>query len=82
MKQLLITFLFTLSTVATVQSFASAGEWNEMKALCKAGAINNQDRAHKPKINCTYSEQGGFYKENTTETLVCLLYTSPSPRDS
>lgn len=70
MKHLLITVLFTLSTIATVQAFADAGEWNEMKTLCKAGAINNQDRAHKPKVNCTYSEQGGFYKENTVETLV------------
>ncbi len=70
MKHLLITFLFTVSTVATVQAFADATEWNEMKALCQSGAINKQDRAHKPKINCTYSEQGGFYKENTVETLV------------
>jgi len=69
MKQLLIAFIFTISTLFTVQSFADASEWNEMKGLCQAGAINNQDRAHRPKINCTYSETGGFYKENTVETL-------------
>ncbi len=69
MKHLLVTFLFVIGAGFSTQAFAN-DDWNEMKELCQPGAINEQDRAHRPKVNCTYSEEGGFYKENTVEKLV------------
>lgn len=63
MKFILVSMFLSVGLLNVNVASADIGDWEEVKTLCKKGAVNKQDRAHRPSVNCNYTEEGGTYTE-------------------